>query len=1020
MKCPECQADNPSDSRFCKNCGSKIQSINGGSLSFTKTIQTKLKDLTTGAIFAERYKILGELGKGGMGIVYKAEDTKLKRTVALKFLPPEFTRDQEAKERFIREAQAAAALDHPNICTVYEVDEFEDQAYISMAYIEGYSLRDRLKKGQLSTEETLGIAIQIGEGLEEAHKKGIVHRDIKSANIMIDERGQAKIMDFGLAKVMGESLITKEPTTMGTVAYMSPEQTRGEAVDHRTDIWSFGVVLYEMFSGQLPFQGERETSIMYSIVHEKPPALKKINPNIPVDMERIISRALEKKPESRYSSAGEILKTLKSYQSSLMKDLKRPSNLIKIYQILRKPTIAIPILIAVTIIGYFAYRSYSRSAKIRWARNEAVPEIQRLIVESSGDATQWGKRIQAFELAKEAKKYIPENEELAQLWTRCSRAPKVETTPSGAKVYIKEYFDIDGEWEFVGITPVTDVRIPAAFLRWKFEKDGYEPVIAVASSWEEEIKRTLDKAGELPPGMVRVYGRETTEGFGRLNDFYVDKHEVTNQEFKDFVYSGGYQKPEYWTHEFVRDGKALSWKEALAEFVDTTGRSGPSTWTAGDYPDGKENYPVSGISWYEAAAYAEFAGKSLPSVVHWYMTAGFDLPSLQWYRSPIITLSNFGEEGPAPVGSYHGMSAFGAYDLAGNVREWCYNESDKGRYVRGGAWNDVPYMYGNRSQADAFDRSPKNGFRCIQYIDKGNILQAALEPVKYTESRDYYKEKPVSDEIFQVYKSQFQYDKSALNVEIENRDDSSEDWIKEKIIIDAAYADERVPIYLFLPKNTVPPYQTLIYVPGNNVIGDIKSDSLLNPFVYDFFIKNGRAVAYPIYKGTYERTGDHNLDQNWPTEEHQYIYTEYLIKWVKDFKRTIDYLQTREDIDSSKLAYYGFSWGGELGNIIPAVEDRLKVSVLHVGGFGDSFARPEADDINYVTRIKIPTLMLNGKYDMSFPYDFTVKPMFDFLGTPEEHKRLRVYETDHFIPRKELIRESLDWLDKYLGPVRRK
>jgi serine/threonine protein kinase len=421
MKCPECQTDNPTDSRFCKSCGSRIQSINGERLSFTKTIQTTSKDFTTGTIFAERYKILGELGKGGMGIVYKAEDTKLRRTVALKFLPPELTRDQEAKERFIREAQAAASLDHPNICTVYEVDEFEDQAYISMAYIEGFSLRARLKKGPLSTKDALNIAIQIGEGLQEAHKKGIVHRDIKSANIMVDERGQARIMDFGLAKVIGGSLITKGPTTMGTVAYMSPEQTRGEAVDHRTDIWSFGVVLYEMLSGQLPFQGERETSIMYSIVHEKPAALKKINPDIPADLERIISRALEKKPESRYSSIQEILKDLIIYKSAFMKTIGRPSRQKKVYQILRKPHIAIPVIIAITVIGYFGFRSYSHSAKIRWARNEAIPQIEKLI-DDTFNTPQWGKkRISAYSLALEAERYIPDDPKLIELWPKISR-----------------------------------------------------------------------------------------------------------------------------------------------------------------------------------------------------------------------------------------------------------------------------------------------------------------------------------------------------------------------------------------------------------------------------------------------------------------------------------------------------------------------------------------------------------------------------------------------------------------------
>jgi dienelactone hydrolase len=400
------------------------------------------------------------------------------------------------------------------------------------------------------------------------------------------------------------------------------------------------------------------------------------------------------------------------------------------------------------------------------------------------------------------------------------------------------------------------------------------------------------------------------------------------------------------------------------------------------------------------------------------MTNGNDLPSFDYLNSKVISLSNFGGEGSALIGSHQGISVFGAYDMAGNVREWCYNESDKGRYVRGGAWNDVHYMFTNRSQADAFDRSPKNGFRCIQYIDKENILQAALEPRKFPELRDYSKERPVSDEVFHIYKSQFQYDKSPLNAKIESRDDSPEDWIKEKIVIDAAYESEKVPIYLFLPKNAVPPYQTLVFIPGNGVIGDFTSDNLFYPGVFNFFIKNGRAFAYPIYKGTYERTGDHNLEQNTPTEEHQYLYTEYLIKWVKDFKRTIDYLETREDIDTDKLAYYGFSWGGKLGNIIPAVEERLKVSILFVGGFS-GFPRPEADGINYITRIKIPTLMLNGRYDMSFPYEFAVKPMFDLLGTPDEQKVLKTYETDHYVPFNELIKESLAWLDKYLGPVNR-
>jgi serine/threonine protein kinase len=178
-----------------------------------------------------------------MGVVYKAEDTKLKRTVALKFLPSELTHIPDVKDRFMREAQAAAALDHPNICTVYEFDQTGENAFISMAYIEGRSLRKRIEAGPLELEEALKIATQVAEGLQEAHRNGIVHRDIKSANVMVTARGQAKVMDFGLARIAGATLVTREGMTMGTVTYMSPEQARGEKVDHRTDIWSFGVVL---------------------------------------------------------------------------------------------------------------------------------------------------------------------------------------------------------------------------------------------------------------------------------------------------------------------------------------------------------------------------------------------------------------------------------------------------------------------------------------------------------------------------------------------------------------------------------------------------------------------------------------------------------------------------------------------------------------------------------------------------------------------------------------------------------
>ena len=263
------------------------------------------------------YKILEELGRGGMGVVYKAEDTKLKRTVALKFLPPELIRDPEAKKRFIHEAQAAAALSHPNICTVHEIDEYEGTSFIAMEYIEGQSLKEKVESGPLKVEQAVDIAIEVAEGLQEAHGKGIVHRDIKSANIMVTTKGQAKIMDFGLAKLAGRTHLTQSGTTIGTPAYMSPEQTRGEVVDQRTDIWSLGVVMYEMVTGQLPFKGEYEQAVIYSILNEEPQPPTALRSDLPEELEHIIVKALAKDPDKRYRKVEELLQTLRNLKKKV-------------------------------------------------------------------------------------------------------------------------------------------------------------------------------------------------------------------------------------------------------------------------------------------------------------------------------------------------------------------------------------------------------------------------------------------------------------------------------------------------------------------------------------------------------------------------------------------------------------------------------------------------------------------------------------------------------------------------------
>lgn len=306
-----------------------------------------------------QYKILKKLGEGGMGVVYLAEDTSLERKVALKFLPLNLTRDKEAKDRFKREAKVSAALNHPNIVTIHEINEYEGQIYIAMEYVEGRTLKDKISSSPLSVSESIDIALQIAEGLKTAHKNEIVHRDIKPANIIVSEDGKVKTLDFGLARLKGSTKLTEAGTTLGTIAYMSPEQALGKAADHRSDIWSLGVVLYLMITGQLPFMGEYDQAIIYSIINKEPEPVTGLRSGIPMQFERIINKALAKEPEKRYQNISDLIVDLKSVlEGEISAAEVLPTSKSKIKNMKKAPFYAgIPVVLALIIIFGINYFS---------------------------------------------------------------------------------------------------------------------------------------------------------------------------------------------------------------------------------------------------------------------------------------------------------------------------------------------------------------------------------------------------------------------------------------------------------------------------------------------------------------------------------------------------------------------------------------------------------------------------------------------------------------------------------------
>ena len=1166
------------------------------------------------------YRIGERLGAGGMGEVYRATDVRLTREVALKVMAPEMDTNPEWRQRFAREAQAASRLNHPNIVTIYDIGDEKGVHFIAMEYIPGKTLAQLIPAGGMPVDRAVRYAAQIAGALAKAHSAGVIHRDVKPANIMVTDEGLVKVLDFGVAKMgapAGESessvatAATGAGVIVGSAAYMSPEQACGRVVDARSDIFSWGLLLYEMLSGRRAFREDSRFSTLAAVLHKDPESL---GTKAPAALAEIVARCLRKDPAERYQNMAEAAAALEEFRrgeagiataesgewvpgyrllaplreepggtvykaedtrlervvalkilgkgragvrearaasgldhshigtvydagempdgrgfiagafyegGSLEEKIEQGVSDADAVEYVRQAALGLatahargivhggirPGCLMLTSEGvvkivnfgvgavsgspyespeqtrgeaatersdiwslgavlkalagahagrataavvrramqddplrrYGSAQEMARALEVgrrrlrpalrwvaaaallvmavglgwavvqqrhvRWAREVAMPEIARLSEQEMHNA--------AMALARQAQQYLSGDRDLAELWNRISAEVTIDTDPPGATVEVKDYLTPGAAWTVLGQTPLHKVRFPWGYSRVRIRKEGretFEFAHQVQGEVNPDLHLKMEPAGTWPAGMVKVPVRRFLSAIAKIqvlpvaSEFYMDRYEVTNREFQQFVDAGGYRDRRYWKEAFVKDGRTLSWEEAMRLLVDATAQPGPATWEAGRFPAGKSDLPVTGVSWYEAAAYAEFAGKSLPTVSHWYAAA---YPGMAW---AVIRLSNFDNAGLAAPGKYQGLSAAGTFDMGGNAKEWCLNADGEKRYIHGGSWRDPAYQFAAPDAQPAFDRSAENGFRCAKYLSEPDA--AYLQPLVPVE-RDYSKEKPVSDDVFRGFQALYTYEKRDPEGRIDSADNSSPDWIQQRVSYDAGHGNERMPAVLFLPRNASPPFQLVMYFPGAG--GFLYSDSrrdLAAFYQLDYLIRGGRAVIYPVYEGTYERRVSGRLSAIQERDRD--------IDWNKEVERTVDYLETRSEIDKGRMAFLGFSSGSRPAVRLAAYPQRFRTVIIMSGGLAPFRIAPEADPVNFASRLRLPALQLNGRYDFTFPTEEYQRPLFQLLGAPASDKRWVQLEYAHNVGAlpNQMRREVLAWLERYLGPVK--
>ncbi len=1035
-----------------------------------------------------QYRIVELLGHGGFGYVFSAVRSKdYQQRVAIKIMRHDRQANAAIVKRFEQERQLLAKLQHENISRILDGGETEaGYPYFVMEYVNGQPITTYCNQRRLTIGERLELFRNVCDAVGHAHQLGIVHRDLKPRNILVSSTGTVKLLDFGIAKVLqneteGESTATESGVTPMTPCYASPEQLRGEACTLASDVYSLGVILYEMLTGAGPYSAQSGPLLTHRILsedavlpsrrylslsanrrhppsrtNEESPSLDgsdssetSLDPHeiarqrsstrgslyraLRGDLDRLVMMAIRKEPMRRYTSARDLGQDIDRYSSKLPVRACGDSLgyvVAKYCSRNRSSVVLAAVLFASLAFGLWAFDWQQSRLEIERARItkdktafDRTQYVTQQLVPLAIQLRNSRKNFDAYNLVKGLTDEFPNNQPISELFRSVSADASIDVGLSDTEILMRPATEPNRPWQHLGVTPYVG-RIPLARLHLCFRTPGQEDVVVLGTVEQEpEYSFTLSTDAtqyrQAPEGMVWIppnaIADVSVDGtkYNLPQAFYLDRCEVTNKQFQEFIQKGGYEDRSLWP-QFEAQGVELSFEDAIDRFRHPkTGRPAPSVWPDGEMPTAEEDFPVHGISWYEAFAYAKFRGKTLPTFYHWLAASG------TYNAASIVPNSNLGRSKTTAVGVSHGIGPYGTEDMAGNVAEWCLNKTPDGlHFALGGMWSDPGYMFVEPAVRSPFDRSGGAGIRCMQAISEIPAMFSQDRPLdrrdfaKIGTSPEYGNER-IFNELLRPF---YDYDRNDLEFTVEPAS-TFYGYRSIRIAFNPAYrTDDLAAVYLLLPDETqfAKPFQPIICFPGAGVL--VTDEIEGGPACY---IDAGRAYICPVYWGTSSRKSDEYKSAQ-PRKEP--IYDEATKRIALDLRRAIDVAEQQRDLlDMDKLAYYGYSWGAAYGPLMLAIESRIRVAILHCGGAFQTEANAISETSNYFPFVKVPTLMLNCKNDAIFPIP-AQKAMYDNLRLTEPTmKRHLIYETDygHFAPPEGVAGEGQAWLDERFGAPRK-